>query len=188
MKINEEVVMWKFGGRSGNLKSNEHYQNNQGYSLYCKENRQFLIWERGQLSINFNFSNTSQQKFHLSLPDNQEREILTGEPFALGNGGGDPYLRYGKQNFGINLKWVAEPLYEWKIFDASGVAGKPISLSSYYAIYNTKVKPSADFLIFLEKYYPRVVDLGWPSSPSALDTAIKVGKTGVKIGSAIAQG
>jgi len=178
MEVSEEVVIWKFGGKSGNLKSNDHYVNNQGYNLHCRDNNKFLIWERGQLSINLTFSAISQQKFHFSLPDGKEREILTGEPVAMANGGGDPYLRYGKQHVGINLKWVAEPLYEWRIYDATGVDGKHIETGKNYALYNVKVKPQADFLIFLEKYYPKVVNLGWPSSPSLLDTAIQAGRIG----------
>lgn len=54
-------------------------------------------------SINFDFKSSPQHKFHLHLPDKKEREILTGEPFALANGLGEPYLFYKERLVGINL-------------------------------------------------------------------------------------
>ena len=37
MEIPENVLVWKFGGKSGNLKSDNNYLNNQGYNLLCKK-------------------------------------------------------------------------------------------------------------------------------------------------------
>ena len=170
MKIPDEVLLWKFGNGSGNLRSNNHYQNNQGYNLYCKQNKQYLIWDTGQLSINLAFSSSVQNKYHFQLPDNKERDILTGEPVSFANGMGESFFRYGSQRIGINLKWTSEPLAQWRIFDATGELGKPIAVGGYYAMVNVNVDPAPDFLVYLNKHIPKVVDIGWTTSPSWIES------------------
>ena len=166
MKIPEEVLLWKFGAKSGNLKSENHYINNEGFSLYCKTVKKFLIWKQGMIGINLAYSSATQNKVHFHLPDNKERDILTGEPVSLAIGMGEAFLRYGKQRVGINLRWTSEPGDEWRIYDESGEKGKTIVTGKYYALANIKVKPDPDFLVHLEKHMPKVVDLGWTTSPT----------------------
>jgi hypothetical protein len=165
MEIPPAVVVWTFGNLPGNLTSVNNYQNNQGYSFKCEKNAKYLIWEKGQVSINLNFSDQPQTKVHFHLPDKSEREILTGEPISLGIGGGESFLYYGHQTFGINLKWSTDPKDEWRIFGADGVAGQKIPTGSPVALINTKVDPQADFMIPMDRHTPRVVDIGWTSSP-----------------------
>ena len=97
-------------------------------------------------------------------------------------GMGEAFLRYGKQRFGINLKWVSEPLDEWRIFDASGEMGRPISSDSYYALINVKVDPKPDFLVYLDKHMPKVINLGWTSSPTWIESYEGVLKTAADYG------
>jgi hypothetical protein len=168
-----EVVVWTFGGLAGNLRSENNYENNQGYSLHCETNGEYLIWEKDQLSVNLGFDSKPQTKVHFHLPDGTEREILSGELVAFGIGGGDAYLYYGQQRFGINLKWSKKPLYQWRILRADGQLDAPISVGTQCTLYNEKVDPDPDFLIHLEKHAPRVVDLGWTSSPDWIMDGLK---------------
>lgn len=165
--IPNEVLSWKFGGKSGNVRSQNTYTTNTGYSLQCISNNQYLSWGKQNLGINLVFmTKETDKKIHFVLPDNQEREILTGEAVALGIGGGDAFLRYAERSVGINLEWTSNPSYEWRLFDASGETGKRIATGALTAIGNANVKPSADFMIYLER---PGADIGWTTSPGWID-------------------
>ena len=166
MKIPKEVLVWKFGNVTNKLKSNNNYENNQGYNLTCATNKQYLIWKKGMLSINLQYSSEVQNKYHFQVPDNKQREILTGEPVAMAIGMGEAFLYYGKQRFGINLKWSTTPLYQWRIYTASGEKNEKIRAGTVCALVNVEVDPDPDFLVFLEKHVPKVIDLGWTTSPT----------------------
>ncbi|MDB5297901.1 MAG: hypothetical protein JWO31_3884 [Phycisphaerales bacterium] len=179
MEIPSNVVLWTLGGLAGNLKSTNHYENNKGYHLKCKTNNKYLIWEKGQVSVNLDFDAAPQTKVHFHLPDGKEREILSGEPVAFAIGMGEAYLHYGSQPFGINLKWSTAPVHEWRVFGANGKKGQPIPTGAPCALVNDKVEPDADFLVFMEKHAPKVADLGWTTSPDWLKNLANKAATGV---------
>jgi hypothetical protein len=165
IEIPESVKQWKIGTGSANLRSQNTYTNNSGYNLFCQKNGKFLTWDKVPFGINLDFTgDASLKKTHFRLPDGKERDILSGEPVALGIGGGDAYLRYAHRNVGINLEWSKNPVFEWRIFGANGQMGTPIAENSLVAIVNVKVEPSPDFLIYLDR--PRgMADVGWTTSP-----------------------
>jgi hypothetical protein len=166
LTIPEKVLVWNFGGKPGNLRSQNNYADNGGYNMLCRGNNKFLTWKTVPLGINLDYvSDAGVKKTHFALPDKQEREILTGEPIALGIGKGEAYLRYAHRTIGINLEWSQNPVYEWRIFDSSAEKGKPIATDSWVAIVNDKVEPSADFLVYLDRDPMGVADIGWTTSP-----------------------
>jgi len=169
MDIPSAVVLWKFGGVGADLTSENNYQNNKGYRLKCTANNKYLIWDKGQLSVNLAFNNEPQHKYHFHLPDGKERVIRSGETVAMGIGLGDSYLYYGHQRFGINLKWSKKPVYQWRIYGADGKAGVPLKTGTTYALLNEAVDPDPDFMIFMDKHVPRVVPLGWTSTEDWLE-------------------
>jgi len=165
MDIPKEVVVWTFGGLGGNLRSENNYENNKGYHLKCSTNNRYLIWEKGHVGINLDFDSQPQSKFHFSLPDKKERDILCGESVAMAIGGGDAFLHYAKRTFGINLDWAKNPVNQWRIF-ADGVAtGDPIPTGAKCAILNDKVEPDADWLVKFNHHTPGTAELGWTTSP-----------------------
>jgi hypothetical protein len=183
MSIPNEVLSWQFGGKSGNVCSQNTYVHNTGYSLKCTTNDQYFSWGKQTFGINLVFmTEETDKKIHLVLPDGQDREILTGEPVALGLGGGDSFLRYGERSVGINLEWNSDPSYEWRLFDASGEKGKPVPTGALIAIGNANVKPEADFMIYLER---PGADVGWTSSPDWIDRISPVLKGAIDIGKLI---
>lgn len=183
MSIPNEVLSWKFGGKSGNVRSQNKYTTNTGYSLKCVANNQYLSWGKQNVGINLVFmSKETDKKIHFVLPDHQEREILTGEAVALGIGGGESFLRYAKRTVGINLEWSSNPSYEWRLFDSSGEKGKSIATGSLVAIGNANVEPEADFMIHLER---PGADVGWTSSPGWIDRISAVSKVAIKAGKII---
>lgn len=188
MEIPHEVLVWTFGGMDGALRSTNHYQNNMGYNLHCATNNKYLTWQTGMLSINLEYSASPQNKYHFSLPDGSEREIRSGEPVAMAIGGGEAYLYYGEQTVGINLKWAQKPQFEWRIL-GPGDLGEPIQVGSPCALVNVKVRPDPDFMVFLEKHMPKVVDLGWTTSPTWCESyggaAIKAAETAMKLKAAM---
>jgi hypothetical protein len=163
--IPSEVVVWRFGGKTGNLKSQNTYVTNGGYNLFCNTNKKYLTYGKEPIGINLVWANGNDKKIHLRLPDNKEREILTGEPVALGIGGGEAFLHYGERTMGIDLNWEQNPFFEWYICGADAQKGKPISEGSFYAIVNSKVKPNPDFLVYLDRI-PGQADVGWTTSPN----------------------
>jgi len=165
MEIPSAVVVWSFVNFKGNLQSENNYQHNQGLSLLCIPKGQQLVNEKQAVGINLDISSDTQTKVHLAVPDNKKRQILTGEPFALGIGGGEAYLRYGHRSVGINLKWSEEPTFEWRMFMADGKEGQPVPAGTPVALINIRVEPAPDFFIPLNRRTPGAGNIGWTTSP-----------------------
>jgi hypothetical protein len=166
MEIPKEVVIWSFGGKNGNVKSQNRYTANSGYNLYCSANKEYLTYGKEPMGINIVWAGSgTDKKIHFVLPDKKEREIHTGELVAFGLGGGDAFLYYSHRSLGINLKWSNAPVFEWKIVAADGRKGVPVSEGGTYALVNVKVSPDPDFFIYLDRV-PGQADIGWTTSPN----------------------
>jgi hypothetical protein len=166
IEVPEGVRVWKIGHDSANVRSWNNYRDNQGYNLFCQTNGKYLTWGKMPLGINLCFVDDARlQKTHFRLPDGIERDILSGESVALGIGGGEAFLRYASRDVGINLRWSAEPIFEWRIFGANNQPGTPIAENSPVALVNDRVSPAPDFLVHLERP-PGMADIGWTSSPT----------------------
>jgi len=171
IKLPSQVVCWTHTGKPGNLRSQNEYDPNHpdGYSLHCATNNQYLTYGKVPLGINLAWANDGKdKKLHLELPDKKVRDILTGEAFALGIGGGEAFLKYGERKSGINLNWSKSPIFEWRMFTVGEAAGKPIGAGTKFAILNDSVEPDADFLVFFNRTVPGETDIGWTSSPGLL--------------------
>src|SRR5262249_30964020 len=95
INIPSDVLIWKFGGKSGNVRAQNTYANNSGYSLFCQANGSYLTYKKQLVGLNVGYEDTGlEHKIWLRLPDNQERDILTGEPFAFAIGGAEAFLTY----------------------------------------------------------------------------------------------
>jgi hypothetical protein len=143
--------------------------------MFCRANNQYLTWGKVPLGLNMIYtSDPAVKKTHFRLPDNQEREILTGELFALGIGGGEAFLRYAERTIGINLEWENDPkkCFEWKILGLDGRSGKPIATGSPVAIVNKNVKPDPDFFIYLDRGPGGGADIGWTTSSELWDKVL----------------
>lgn len=167
--IPEQVLVWKISGKPGNIKAQNKYSANSGYNLFCQTNQKYLTYVDASVGVNLGYiTNAGERKVHFRLPDNSEREILTGEPFALGIGGSPSFLKYAHRTLGINLEYSEKPVFEWCIYGSSMEKGKRISTESWIAIVNKKVEPSPDFLIYLNRNAG--ADIGWTTSPDWLKT------------------
>jgi hypothetical protein len=165
--VPQSVRVWKIGVDQANVQSWNNYTNNQGYNLFCTTNGKYLTGEKQTFGINLGFKNSGDNKTHFRLPDNQEREIRSGELVALGIGGSPAFLHYSERDVGINLVWREGPEFEWRIFGADTELGKPIPENTAIALLNDKVKPSPDFLIKFDR--TAGVDIGWTTSPGFWD-------------------
>jgi hypothetical protein len=166
--VPEAVRVWKIGVDQANVLSWNNYTDNGGYHLFCITNGKYLTWEEVPVGINLNFKPEGDNKTHFRLPDEQEREILSGESVALGIGGKPAFLYYKERDVGINLDWSETPKYEWRIFGADSELGKPIPENTPVAILNDKVQPDPDFLINFNR--PVGSDIGWTTSPGFWDS------------------
>lgn len=165
IEIPDSVMQWKIGTGSANLRSQNSYTDNKGYNLFCQKHGKFLTYKEVAFGINLDFtSDSSFKKTHFRLPDGKVRDVLSGEPVALGIGGGRSFLRYAHRDVGINLEWSEKPVFEWRMFNTDGQLGMPIKENSLVAIVNVKVEPSPDFFIFLNRP-PGMADVGWTTSP-----------------------
>lgn len=166
IEIPKEVVIWKFDGKTGNVKAQNKYTTNSGYNLFCSANKEFLTYGKEPMGINIVWAkNGADKKIHFMLPDKKDRDILTGEPVAFGIGGGDAFLYYASRPTGVNLKWASGPVFEWRIIGLDGKKGVPIKEGSSYAIVNVKVNPDPDFFIYLDRISGQA-DIGWTTSPN----------------------
>lgn len=173
ISISDKVVIWKFGGNSGNVKAQNQYSTangGNGYNMLCATNNQYLTYKDTNVGISLGYtSNSGEHKIHFRLPDGSEREVLTGERVALGIGGGKAFLKYAHRTVGINLEWVEQPSYEWLIYGPTSEKGTPILTDSSVAVINEKVEPEADFLVYLDRVAG--ADVGWTTSPDWKDKA-----------------
>jgi hypothetical protein len=168
LEIPSVVAQWQFGGKSGNLRAQNTYNNNEGYTLFCTDNKQYFTYAKPRFGINVGFArNNNDRKIHLRLPSGREEEIRTGDLIAFGLGGGDAFFRYAKRTVGINLEYSKNPVFEWRIFDETGEIGRPIAMGTSVAIVNINVKPSPDFFIYFER--PAGANVGWTTSPGWWD-------------------
>jgi hypothetical protein len=164
IEIPAPVLTWKFGDKTGNVRAQNRYNTNEGYSLFNTEHGGYLTYVKTTFGINLGYINNNRdKKVHLRLPDRQEREVRTGELVAFGIGGDPSFLRYKERPVGINLEYAKEPAYEWRIFTASGEVGKTIAVGEMVALVNINVKPDPDFLIYFER--PAGANIGWTTSP-----------------------
>jgi hypothetical protein len=164
LNIPNEVLVWKFGGKAGNVRAQNAYVTNGGYNLFCATNASYLTYEKQLVGVNLGYEKSgTEHKVWVQLPDGQERDLLTGELFALAIGGGESFLKYWERDNGINLAWTTTPYPEWRAFLAGGEPGQPIPTGAQVALVNTKVKPKQDFLIYLNRV-PGEGDIGWTSS------------------------
>ena len=159
--VPDAMRVWKIGVDAANVLSWNNYTNNQGYHLFCVTNGKHLTHEKRPAGVNLGFKSSGDNKTHFRLPDNQEREILSGESVSLGIGGKPSFLYYKEREWGINLDWSESPRFEWRVFGPE--FGKPIPENTPVAIVNDKVTPEPDFLIYFKR--PVGVDIGWTSSP-----------------------
>lgn len=75
-QIPKEVVIWKFGGKTGNLKSQNKYVTNSGYHLFCSANNQYLTYGKEPFGINLIWATSNtDKKVHFHLPDNKEEKF-----------------------------------------------------------------------------------------------------------------
>ncbi|MVN74763.1 hypothetical protein GO988_00320 [Hymenobacter sp. HMF4947] len=171
VSIPKEVVVWKFGGKTGNLTAQHRYSTDNagnGLNMFCKTNNGYLTYHKTDIGINLGYiTSPKEHKIHFALPDGKDREILTGEKVALGIGGGDAFLRYAHRTSGINLEWASSPSFEWQIYGPTSEKGKKIPLDSFVAVLNERVEPAADFLVYLDR--PIGADVGWTTSPNWKD-------------------
>jgi hypothetical protein len=167
--VPETVRVWKIGVDQANVLSWNNYTNNQGYHLFCITNGMYLTWEKQPLGVNLGYKAAGDNKTHFRLPDEQEREILSGESVAFGIGGEPAFLYYKERDVGINLDWSKSPKYEWRIFGADSEPGKPIPENTPVALVNDEVEPEPDFLIKFDRP-PGMADVGWTTSPGLWDS------------------
>ena len=164
--ILSKVRVWQFGGKAGNLRSQNRYSTDHGgngYNMLCQTINKYLTYQRHDIGINLSFTtDASLRKTHFRLPDGAERDILTGEKVAVGIGGGDAFLQYARRTWGINLEWGADPVFEWRIYGPTGEKGLLISTGSWVAILNENVIPTPHFLVYLD--HPGA-NIGWTCSP-----------------------
>ena len=175
----DEVLVWQFGAKEGNLRSQSRLASaSDGYNLLLRTNNKYLTYDSGNVAgVNVGYTSDPENKrIHFRLPDNSEREILTGEPVAFGIGGGAAFLQYQHQPVGINLTYSQDPIFEWRICGGEQ-KGEPIPLGSWVALLNERVQPTPDFLVYFARLGGPPVggaDIGWTTSPGPLEKPLEI--------------
>jgi hypothetical protein len=141
----------------------------RNYSLKCEDGPQtFLYWKEQTFGFNIEWTErpdaaTEQKVRRWFFHKQGSGPVGYGDLIALGYGESPSFVRYENRTFGINLQWVDDPAFEWKIL--GGKIGEPVQTQNQVAIFNTKTieaSPDGEPLI----YFDRTVggDVGWPSS------------------------
>ncbi len=174
------LKQWKIGaGQTGPVLSKRRFTDapERSYSLKGKVPRKYLQSEKQTFGINLGWTDDAEpetaarvSRWFLATRSGDDR-VSYGEPVALGVGKPPSFLRYATRDYGINLEWSTEPVYEWKLL--GGAPGDPVQKGEWLAVFNTRAAggdgPGEPLI-----YFDRTVggDIGWPSSKTWGDQAI----------------
>ncbi|WP_433295571.1 hypothetical protein ACQP2F_36155 [Actinoplanes sp. CA-030573] len=173
-----ELKQWRIGvDRPGNVLPKRRFEDypDRSYNLKGLKPRKFLQYEEQQFGINLGWTDDAEPatarrvaRWFLARPGTANGPLLYGEPVALANGKDPSFLRYKTRQFGINLDWSHDPVFEWKV--AGGKAGQPVHTADNVAIYNSRVDVEGghgDFFVHFQRQIG--ANIGWTTSPSWFD-------------------
>jgi hypothetical protein len=177
--ITADFQQWMIGSNVSGFvltKSSFNGPADRSYNLKGLKLKKFLQHEDQTFGMNLGWTDnasaeTSQKVsrwFFARHPSNRETgPIVYGETIAIGYGVSPSFVKYANREFGVNLKFVDQPAYDWKIL--GGQPGQAVRTGRDWVIlYNiTEGQP----LI----YFKRDVGahLGWPDSITWRDKAEK---------------
>lgn len=177
-----ELRQWYIGVQTGRRrepilpKSGFQGPRKRNYTLKGSKPRKFLQHEKQTFGINLGWTNNASAttarkvaRWFFSRKGNNDRPIEYGETIAIGNGGSPSFIRHKKRTIGINLDWSKTPVFEWQI--VGGKKGEPVKTGSRVAIYNKKAQ---ECFVYFDR--TRGGDIGWPSSRTWQDQAMKWAK------------
>lgn len=146
--------------RSNNDSKDSQVYTEQQYRLYNETLGQTLRCGERKYGINLVWTNIhSDSEFSFHLKSKAREPLQSGQTVAIrvrnykGEGG---YLRFKRREYGINLVWSNEPVYEWEV--RGDDTRQPIRLSEKIGLFNRNVE-FVDYMV----YYPREygVNLKW---------------------------
>jgi hypothetical protein len=158
---------WMFGSAgSGQVLAKQTFlaRADRNYWLKNRKVRKFLQYEHQDVGINLGWTDDAEpgtaakvSRWFFALPNRADRAIRLGEPIAMGYGKAPSFVHYEVRDWGINLDWSTNPVYEWEVL--GGRRGQPVPQDEYLAIYNRKAKR-----FFM--YFDRNVggEIGWDDS------------------------
>ena len=146
----------------------------RNYDLKNLLERKFLHWEHQSWGMNIGWTDDASpttdakaSRWFFARPGGTLQQIKYAEPIAIGYGTEPSFLRHQSQTFGVNLAWVKEPAFEWRLL--GGIAGQPVECGDWLAIHNAKAG-SADVPGLLIDFDRSVGgDIGWPDSQTWLE-------------------
>ena len=118
---------------------------------------QRLVYQSREYGINLDWAdpNPSAPSVSVVRQSNDGSPIRYDETVAIRIRGGG-YLRYSEREYGIDLVWSENPVYEWQIAGPSTRSGQPVRLFSLAGLYNTVVE---DTLFYDPRRYG--INLKW---------------------------
>ncbi|MET0415483.1 MAG: hypothetical protein ABW022_05625 [Actinoplanes sp.] len=136
------------------------------YTLRNSRSRKFLQYEKQTWGINLGWTDDATAagvaRWFVTRKDGRTGPVPFEENVALANGTGDSWLRYAERDFGINLTWSGQPVFEWTYL--GGRPGQAALRGQNIAIYNQRIK------LFLVQFDRDIGgDVGWSDSKSWLD-------------------
>lgn len=169
--ISARFAQWQFGGATaGDVLPLPAFSERSPhtYTLKGLPPRAYLQYESQTFGINLGWSDdaspqTAQRvrRWFVARPAGRTDAVRHGERVALAYGGEPSFLKYADREFGVNLDWSADPVYEWRIL--GGAPGTPVRTGRSVALFNQSADGGrGEFLV----HFDRTVggDIGWPSS------------------------
>ncbi len=128
------------------------------YDLVNEYAVSYLIYEEREYGINLGWGAIDEPTLSLNVVRQDASDttpIKYGEAVALGIRDGG-YLRHGQREYGINLKWSEDPVYEWQIQGSGSSAGTDVRLGVALGLFNNSV---GDTLFYDPRRYG--INLKW---------------------------
>lgn len=116
-----------------------------------------LIYKEREYGINLDWGDLDPATAAVNVlrQGSDTTPIRYGELVAIRVRGGG-YLRYGKRDYGINLKWSDDPVYEWQIAGSGSSTGTDVRLGDAVGLVNNT---AGDTLFYDPRRYG--INLKW---------------------------
>ncbi|WP_157519375.1 hypothetical protein [Herbidospora mongoliensis] len=131
--------------------------NEPSYDLFNETVFQRLVYGEREYGINLVWEDPepATPSIRFLAASGAPSAILYGERVAINVRGGG-YLRYGEREYGINLKWSDEPVYEWRLLGNPSLVNTPVDIANPVGLYNTVAN---DYVFYDPRRYG--INLKW---------------------------
>ncbi len=141
----------------------DYLENEETIRLRNVDTESYVVYGEREYGINLIWRDSSAREwviFDAPGTGTPYHDMHYGERFALYNASAGSYVKYGWREYGINLLWSEDPVYEWSFEGHDGAAplggDRRVWWTDHVALYNHNLD---EYVAYGEREYG--IDLDW---------------------------